>query len=175
MSGISTPDGLPAADLVAPSVSRNSAADTLASPRRGAIALGLAVLGFGGLFVAGYLPKRAQRERLEAATNAQTNQVGSVSVVRPKRLARARQLKLPATLEAHEQTVVHARADGYVRRWLVDIGEHVAEHQLLAELDTPELDRTLEQARAHLTQSEAAVSLSRASRDFSRSGSNHIS
>jgi len=129
----------------------------------------LLVLGLAGLFLLGYLPRRAQRERLASDARARQEQQQGVAVVKPKRIAQRRLLELSAMLDAHEQTTVHARASGYVRRCLVDLGAHVQAGQLLAELDTPELDRELEQARARLSESDAAVSLARASRDFSSS------
>lgn len=123
-----------------------------------------------GLFLAGYLPRRAARERLVTRAEAQEKTGTSApATVKPKRLERTRPLKLSATLAPHEQTVVHARAQGYLRRWRADIGDHVDAGQVLAEIDTPELDRELEQARASVVQSEAALTLSRAAHDFSRS------
>ncbi|MET0342084.1 MAG: efflux RND transporter periplasmic adaptor subunit [Polyangiales bacterium] len=166
--------GVDANEVPAPAADRLEASTRVAHPDRArarrtlrvVIAVGLALTG---LFLLGYLPKRAQRARLEAVSTAQARAVSRVATVAPKRSPRSRPLKLPAQLEAHEHTVVHARANGYVRRWLVDLGDAVDEGQLLAELDTPELDRELEQARAHLAQADAALSLARASHAFSRS------
>ncbi len=140
-----------------------------ARPRRTLRVVIAVSAALSGLFLLGYLPRRAQRAHLEAVSTAQAKAVRRVAVVAPKRSPRSRPLKLPATVEPREHTVVHARANGYVRRWLVDIGEPVQEGQLLAELDTPELDRELEQARAHLAQATAALSLAHASHTFSRS------
>lgn len=139
------------------------------SSKRAALFVVLSVLGFGALFLAGYLPKRAQNAKLAASALAGQRVAHEVSLVKPKLLSRERALKLPATLDAHEQTVIHARANGYVRRWLVDLGERVKAGQLLAEIDTPELDRELDQARAGLSESEASVELARASREYATS------
>jgi RND family efflux transporter MFP subunit len=68
-----------------------------------------------------------------------------------------RSLILPGNLQALETTAVYARATGYVRRWDVDIGDRVTEGQLLAELDTPDLDQQLENARKMLNQTRASL------------------
>jgi RND family efflux transporter MFP subunit len=62
--------------------------------------------------------------------------------------------------------VIYPRADGYVHEWHVDIGDHVEQGQLLAQIDTPEVDQQLAQARAELTQAIAAVAQASAHRDF---------
>ena len=122
---------------------------------------------FAALFLAGYLPRRERLLRLvEQRTKPIVEQGPQVGLAKPKPADRKQGLSLPTTLVAHEQTVVYARADGYVRRWLVDLGDQVKAQQLLAELDTPELDRALEQARAGLAQSAAALSLAQASHTY---------
>src|SRR5205823_4055230 len=62
-------------------------------------------------------------------------------------------------LRPNAEASINARASGYVRRWLVDIGARVEQGELLAELDTPELDRELAQSRAEFAQAEAARTL----------------
>ena len=64
--------------------------------------------------------------------------------------------------------MIYPRATGYVRKWHVDIGDKVTEGQLLAEIDTPELDAQLAQARAQLAQAQAAVEQANAQRDYSK-------
>src|SRR5207248_9840496 len=73
---------------------------------------------------------------------------------------------LPAGLAANQQTQVYARANGYVRRWLVDIGSRVKKGDLLVELDTPELDKQLAQAKASLMQTVAALAQAKANREY---------
>jgi RND family efflux transporter MFP subunit len=127
---------------------------------------GLAVLGL--LFLVGYLPKRQQQAHLAAEALKLRQTVPRVALVTPRPGKGERSLLLSATLEGLEQTEIDARANGYVRRWLVDLGDSVKEGQLLAELDTPELDLEIEQARAALAQSEAAIFQASATREYSQ-------
>jgi RND family efflux transporter MFP subunit len=75
---------------------------------------------------------------------------------------------LPAALSPNEQTLVYARASGYVQRWLVDIGDRVKQGQLLVVLSTPELDQQLAQARAALAHMVAALAQAEANRAYAR-------
>jgi RND family efflux transporter MFP subunit len=133
-----------------------------------AIVLGLiaaAVLGVA--FVVGWLPRRQARASLEAsAASAEAGKL-RVEVVASKVGASDRALVLPGSVQPLQETTVYARADGYVRRWHVDIGDVVTEGKLLAELDTPELDQQIDQARAQLAQAQAAIVQAKANRDFS--------
>ena len=114
----------------------------------------VAVGALAGLFLAGYLPRRHEQKAAVAATVAIAP---AVNVIHPRVDSNVRTLSLPGSLQALEATAVYARATGYVRRWLVDIGDNVAEGQLLAEIDTPDLDQQLEQARATLGQTRASL------------------
>jgi RND family efflux transporter MFP subunit len=122
------------------------------------IGLGLlASLVLGGAFAATYIPKRRARAALEAHAVEGTRALPRVEYVLPHQAASERQLMLPGSVHPLEETVIYPRANGYVRRWLVDIGDRVTEGQLLAEIDTPELDQEISQARAQLAQAEAQV------------------
>jgi len=124
-----------------------------------------AVLVLAAGFFAGYLPRRLARAKLAAGTPAAAV-APRVSVVKAVSVDAGRQLTLPAALVAGQQTLVYARASGYVNRWLVDIGARVKKGQLLVQLDTPELDKQLAQARASLSQTLAALSQAQANRDY---------
>jgi membrane fusion protein, multidrug efflux system len=128
-------------------------------------AAALLVLAAG--FLAGYLPRRLARAKLTAATP--TAPVAQrVPVVKAMAIDAGRVLTLPSGLVANQQTMVYARASGYVSRWLVDIGDRVKKGQLLVQLDTPELDKQLAQARASLAQTVAALRQAEANRDLAR-------
>jgi RND family efflux transporter MFP subunit len=83
----------------------------------------------------------------------------TVDVASPAPAPAAPPIVLSGEVKALAEAAIYARANGYVRRWLVDIGAHVDQGQLLAELDTPEIERDLAQARAELAQAEAARAL----------------
>lgn len=126
---------------------------------------GVAVLA--AAFVAGWAPRALARTALEEETKAFARALPRVEVVTPKVLTSDRELVLPGTIEALEQTTIYARSQGYVRRWVVDLGARVKDGELLAEIDTPELDAQLEQARAQIAQAQADVAKAAANHDFS--------
>ncbi|HEY1695361.1 MAG TPA: efflux RND transporter periplasmic adaptor subunit [Polyangiaceae bacterium] len=118
-------------------------------------------------FVIGYLPRRAERAALVEAAQEDPGLL-RVDVVKPKEASSTRALSLPGSVQPLEETTIYARASGYVRKWYADIGDTVKEGQLLAELDTPELDQELDQARAQLLQAQATLMQSRASHELSQ-------
>jgi membrane fusion protein (multidrug efflux system) len=129
------------------------------------ILLGAATLALAAAFLAGYLPRRAARARVVAATATAPVAV-RFPVVKAAAVDSGHVLTLPAGLVPAQQTLVYARASGYVRRWLVDIGDRVERGQLLVELDTPELDQELAQARASLEQAVAALGQAQANQAY---------
>jgi RND family efflux transporter MFP subunit len=108
--------------------------------------------------IAGIVPRVKARATLRAETNQLA--VPAVTVVQPKRAAPGQEIVLPANVQAFKDAPIYARTNGYLRRWYADIGAHVKAGQLLAEIDAPEVDQQLHQARADLTTAEANVHLS---------------
>lgn len=92
-----------------------------------------------------------------------------VDAIKPNVISSSSALTLPGIARSYEETKIYPRAAGYVRKWLVDIGDKVKEGQLLAEIDTPDLDAQLSQARAQAAQARAALKQVEAQRDFSKS------
>src|SRR5947209_1122661 len=84
-----------------------------------------------------------------------------VQAVRPERSASS-DLVLPATVQPYRATDLHARVSGYVKVWSVDLGDKVKAGDVLAEIDTPELDQEVRQAEASLKQGEAELRQARA-------------
>jgi RND family efflux transporter MFP subunit len=119
-------------------------------------------------FVVGYLPRHRARIALEDVARGSEAALPRVDVVTPKVGSSDRALSLPGSVQPLQETLIYARADGYLRRWLVDIGDVVKEGQLLAEIDTPELDQQLDQSKAQLDQATAAVAQAKANREFSK-------
>jgi RND family efflux transporter MFP subunit len=129
----------------------------------------VAVVVLGVAFVFGWLPRHRAREALEQDSKEVAAGLTRVEVVTPKVLSSDRAMALPGSTQALQETIVYSRADGYVKKWYVDIGDKVKDEQLLAELETPEIDQQLEQARAQLAQTRASVLQATANRDFSKS------
>ncbi|MBV8757342.1 MAG: efflux RND transporter periplasmic adaptor subunit [Deltaproteobacteria bacterium] len=124
-------------------------------------------------FVVGYTQHhRSAAQGATVPTAGDDTSALRVEVVKPKMLASDRALELAGTIKPLEETKLYPRTSGYVRRWLVDIGDKVKEGQLLAEIDTPELDAQISQARAQLAAAQAAVKQAVANRDYTRSSSN---
>ena len=101
--------------------------------------------------------------RLKAETrlreSAQASAIPYVDVVSPKASADSDEIALPGSTSAFNDTPIYARTSGYVKHWYVDIGAHVRKGQLLATIETPELDQQLRQARADLENAEANLQL----------------
>jgi membrane fusion protein (multidrug efflux system) len=133
---------------------------------RAGVVVVLAVV-IGGGFAFGW----AQRSKAHTGVAMTTTEARPtrVEVMTPTVVESDRAMTLPGTVRALEQTKIYPRVTGYVRRWLVDIGDKVKAGQLLVEIDTPELDAQLSQARAQLAQAQAAVKQVAAQRDYSRS------
>ena len=125
------------------------------------------VVVVGGVFAIGYV--KHQNARGGTPTFASENGPLRVEVLTPKELASDRALALPGVVRPLEEAKIYSRSQGYVHKWLVDIGDKVKEGQLLAEIDTPELDAQLAQARAQLASARATVKQSTAQRDFAKS------
>jgi RND family efflux transporter MFP subunit len=120
----------------------------------------IALLAFAvvvGIVISGILPRVKARTALRKETNEMA--VPSVIVVHPKRTAASDELVLPANVQPYISAPIYARTNGYLKRWYTDIGAHVKKGQLLAEIETPELDQQLQQARANLSTAEANLNL----------------
>jgi RND family efflux transporter MFP subunit len=109
------------------------------------------------LLAAGIIPRLRNQAELRVAANKKENSTPSVIVVSPRKPEETSALSLPGTTQAIQETVISARTSGYVRRSLADIGDRVQEGQLLAEIDTPELDQQLAQARQELESARLEV------------------
>ena len=109
--------------------------------------------------VAGLVPRSLHRNALRAETRELAIQ--TVSVVSPAPGKTAAGLMLPAEAKALVEAPIYARTSGYLKRYLVDIGSQVKAGDLLAEIDTPELNQELAQARAQLVQADAALALAK--------------
>jgi RND family efflux transporter MFP subunit len=123
----------------------------------------LALAAFGGLAWRGI----AGRAKAMTALAAETRELGipTVSVTTPRRGAPQDEIVLPGTMQAFTDAPIYARTNGYLRRRLVDMGSRVKAGQLLAEIDAPELEQQLQQARADLATADANLRLAQITAD----------
>src|SRR5881296_1308498 len=110
----------------------------------------------------GVLPRLRQNAELVAASTAPDAGIVQVSVATPRRSDGPIDLVLPSNIQAIEETTIYARTNGYVRERFVDIGGRVTAGKVLAQIDTPELDQELSQARAALAQTRAGLAQAQA-------------
>jgi RND family efflux transporter MFP subunit len=125
----------------------------------GLVGLGLAT----AIVVTGVVTRGFATETLKST--AAVAAIPTVSVVLPGQDASGEGLTLPGQIEANDIAIIHPRVSGYLKRWYVDIGARVKAGQLLAEIDTPELDQQLAQARAAVATAVANQQLAKISAD----------
>ena len=122
------------------------------------IAVVVAVMAVG-LVIVGVMARSGDRRRLVTETDILA--VPTVTVVSPVAGKSSGSLLLPAEVRPFQETPIYARASGFVKRFAVDLGAEVKAGDILAELDTPELNQELAKARADLVQSESAYKLAK--------------
>ncbi len=105
------------------------------------------------------LERRSQYQTLASETEKMA--VPTVSVIHPTVEPGQEDLVLPSTTQAYTESPIYARTSGYLKKWYHDIGSHVRQGELLADIDTPEVDQQLSQARADLGTSKANEDLSK--------------
>src|SRR5947207_5796095 len=125
------------------------------------VVVGAAVLL--GALVVGFVPRISQRKQVASDTNQLA--VPTVSVVSPTTGAPPDGLMLPAEVRPWQEASIFSRVNGYLKSWLVDIGAHVEQDQLLAEIDTPDLDHQLEQARSQEALAQKSFDLAKITND----------
>jgi RND family efflux transporter MFP subunit len=116
----------------------------------------IAVL-IGAGIVFGVRPRRAREQALFAASQSESDRPPVVNVVAARTAPSVSDLELPGDLQAQVESPIFARVDGYLSKRLVDYGDRVKTGQQLAEIETPELDQQISQARATLSQSQSAL------------------
>jgi RND family efflux transporter MFP subunit len=135
---------------------RSAVMPALDTHRLGRILLAAGAV-FAVLFVAGLVPRLVLRYRLHTAADAVRTGLPLVSTASPRRAPEVLEVPLPGSVEAILETGIWARTNGYLKARYVDIGDRVSRGQLLAEIDTPEVDQQLMQAIATLNQNKANV------------------
>jgi RND family efflux transporter MFP subunit len=113
----------------------------------------IVLLVVAGVVIAGIVP----REKAKAALKSETYHlaVPTVAVIHPKMGAPQTEIVLPGNVQAFIDSPIYARTNGYLKNWYADIGTHVKQGQLLADIETPEVDQQLDQAKADLNTAQA--------------------
>jgi RND family efflux transporter MFP subunit len=128
--------------------------------RRTAILVAAAALALLALVIYSGVHSRAVAEaRLEQRTEQAA--IPTVDVLFPREGAPTQEIVLPGNTQAFSDSPIYARTSGYLRRWYFDIGAHVQKGQLLAEIETPEVDQQLLQARADLDTAQANLNIAK--------------
>ena len=117
----------------------------------------LAALAFGGVAASGILSRNHSDAELAKWTDQQA--IPTVDVVTPKKATENQALTLPADVQAFYTAPIHARVNGYVKMWYFDIGAKVHAGDVLARIDTPDLDQQYEQAKGELAKAQADYNL----------------
>jgi RND family efflux transporter MFP subunit len=128
-----------------------------ASRIRAIILLVIVLGGVAVLVASGILPRLRARKALLRQTTLEAEP--AVTVVRPERGSPGEEIVLPGNIQAFIDAPIYARTNGYLTKWYFDIGAHVKRGQLLAEIESPEVDQQLQQARAELATDEADLRL----------------
>jgi RND family efflux transporter MFP subunit len=133
----------------------------LPAPSRVPAGLWIACLIMLAVVVVGIVFRLIQRSSAEhsLAETTHANATLSVNVVHPVPATGGAEIALPGNTQAWEETPIYARTSGYLKRWFVDIGAHVTQGQLMATIETPELDEQLMVAKANLQAAQADLNL----------------
>ena len=131
-------------------------------------AIGIALLALFLIFLAiGVVPRVRNSRALTAGAESVRTAVPTVHVLQPAAAAQAG-LTLAATTQAIQDSIIYARTSGYLKKRYVDIGDRVKAGQLLAEIESPEVDAQLRQAQANLLQAQKTLDLQIANRDLAK-------
>ncbi|HEV7673467.1 MAG TPA: efflux RND transporter periplasmic adaptor subunit [Candidatus Angelobacter sp.] len=125
--------------------------------KRGWLIAGALLVVFGGIVVYGILSRHLKGNTVRAETAQMA--APSVSVVSPQRSAPSQEIVLPGNVQPFISSPIYARTNGYVKSWHADIGAHVRKGQLLAVIETPEVDQQLLQSRSNLATAQANLKL----------------
>ena len=155
--------GQPQGETTSPSVASASgvaaeSGDAHAEPLKGRVAIGiLCAVALASAIAWGLHARAANETAVARATQAAS--IPSVTVVHPVEGSKADDLALPGSVQAFTDTPIYSRTNGYLKKWYFDIGAHVRKGDLLAEIETPEIDQQLDQSRAELERMQANADL----------------
>ena len=145
-----------------------STVDAKATGRRIRFAAATLAIVLAGAFLLVHQVKGRQESMLAAATAANAEAPPPVEVMKVDLAPPTEELTLPGEVRGWYSSTIYARVSGYVAKWIVDIGDRVKKDQVLATIDTPELDAQLDAGQAQLVASEAEVKVKEAEVDFAK-------
>jgi RND family efflux transporter MFP subunit len=126
------------------------------------------------LFLSGSVPRWHQSQSLKSELQRIKAALPTVRVIKPRQASAIAVTMLPGDAQAMEEITIYPRTTGYVKRWLVDIGDEVNEGDLLMEIDIPEIRAQLQQSQAALAESEASLERARATANLARLTANRF-
>ena len=126
-------------------------------PRKRWLGLAIALIVTAALLVSGIRSRVKARTTLDAVTARMA--LPAVSVVSPKQTTPAEEIILPGNVQPFITSPIYSRTSGYLKKWYFDIGAHVKQGQLLAVIDTPEVDQQLQQSLSNLNTAKANLTL----------------
>ena len=121
------------------------------------LGLAIALIVTAALLVSGIWSRVKARTTLDAVTSRMA--LPAVSVVSPKQTTPAEEIILPGNVQPFITSPIYSRTSGYLKKWYFDIGAHVKQGQLLAVVDTPEVDQQLQQSLSNLNTAKANLTL----------------
>jgi RND family efflux transporter MFP subunit len=124
------------------------------------VVLGIVALFFLGLFVGGILPRLSRAKTLDAASTNVKHGPVEVTVISVRNAPSETDITLPGNVQGLTEAVIYARADGYISKRYVDIGQRVSAGQLLVDIESPEIQQQVMQGRAALEQAQSNLNLS---------------
>jgi len=136
--------------------------------RRVAIAAVVVVVALVAIFIFGLLSRHRVALSLAQEAQAASEAPPTVDVALVHRAPLRKILTLPGEARAFNETTIYARTSGYINKWLVDIGDHVKQGQILAIIDTPELDDQLNAAKARVLQAKSEAALAESMAKFAK-------
>src|SRR5580704_3646079 len=133
-------------------------------PRRRTLAMvTLLCAGFASFIFLGIRSRTAAEKGLKE--KVKSNAVPVVAVIHPQAGTAAQEIELPGTTQAYTEAPIYARTTGYLKQWYLDIGAHAKRGELLALIETPELDQQLQQAESELQTAQANLQLAQITAD----------
>lgn len=127
-----------------------------------------AIVVLGALLFTGLIPRQRQAAELQSDAADTMHAPVGVNVARPRRAPVEVNVTIPGNLRPWQEVSIFARTTGYLKKYYVDISEQVKAGDLMADIDTPEVDQQLGQAQAALLQAKAAVNKASTDRDLAK-------